>query len=56
MRHIDRLKLVFAVIGLAAFFMSVRLSSPALRWTGIGFVAAAWGLRFMRRPSREEDH
>jgi hypothetical protein len=54
-KHVDRLKLVFAVVGLALFFYSIRIGSNALRWTGVGFVVAAWGLRFARRPPQDND-
>jgi hypothetical protein len=54
-RHLDRIKLVLAVLGLASFFLSVRTGIVALRWTGIGLVALAYGLRFARRPPPPPD-
>jgi hypothetical protein len=55
MKHVDRIKLICAVVGLALFFYSVRIGSNTLRWTGIGFVVVAWGLRFVRRPPNDPD-
>lgn len=50
MRHLDRLKLVLALLGLLAFFLSVRYGIDTLRWAGIVLVVVAYGLRFVRRP------
>lgn len=41
-------KLLMAALGLGAFFLGVRLESEVIRWTGIGLVAAAFLLRFLR--------
>ena len=55
MRHLDRVKLVLAVLGLMSFFLSVRTGIDTLRWVGIGLLAIAYGLRFLRRPPTDSD-
>jgi hypothetical protein len=41
-------KLGLVAGGLGAFGVGVHLDHAALRWTGLGLVAVAWLLRFMR--------
>ncbi len=41
-------KLALAAAGLALIGIGVRFDSAAFRWTGIGLVAAAWLLRFVK--------
>lgn len=42
-------KLVIAAVGLAVFLTGVRLELEIVRWIGIGLVAVAFLLRFIRR-------
>jgi hypothetical protein len=53
-RHIPRIKLLLAVLGLAAFFYSIRTGINTLRYIGIALVAIAWGLRFVPEPKRDD--
>jgi hypothetical protein len=46
---VTRVKLALTLIGLAVFAAGVRLDHSVLRWVGIGFVAAAFLTRFVRR-------
>ena len=48
MRSVQSLKLAMAAVGLAAFFLGVKMQNEVVRWTGIGLVAAAFLLRFVR--------
>ena len=48
MTTLTRAKLALALIGLVVFGAGMRLERVELRWTGLGFVAAAWLLRFVR--------
>lgn len=51
MRSVQSLKLAMAAVGLAVFFLGVQMRNDVVRWTGIGLVAAAFLLRFVRpRP------
>lgn len=45
---VTRIKLALAVIGLVLFAAGVRMDHQGLRWTGIGFVVAAFLMRFIR--------
>lgn len=45
-------KISLVVAGVAVFGYGVRVDSPAARWAGIGFVAAAALLRFVRAEPR----
>lgn len=51
---LTQLKIALALIGLVLFGAGVRLERTELRWTGIGFVIAAWLLRFVGRRKPEE--
>lgn len=42
------LKLTLAVAGIALFGYGVRVDSATIRWVGVGFVAVAALLRFVR--------
>jgi hypothetical protein len=44
------LKLALGATGVVVFGYGLRVDSQELRWIGIGFVAVAALLRFMRRP------
>lgn len=48
MSVVTRVKLALAVAGLVVFGAGVRFDDRRLRWIGIGFVAAAWLLRFVK--------
>ena len=48
MSSLTRAKVALAVIGLVLFGAGVRLERAELRWVGIGFVAVAWVMRFVR--------
>jgi hypothetical protein len=51
MSGLTRIKLALALIGVVLFAAGVRLDDSRLRYIGIGFVAAAWILRFVKpRP------
>lgn len=41
-------KLALAACGIIVFGMGIRLDNVMLRWTGIGVVAAAWLMRFVK--------
>lgn len=49
MRSLQSLKLAVAAVGMAVFFLGIRLDNQVVRWTGIGLVALALALRFVRR-------
>ena len=55
MTAISQLKLGLALIGLILFGYGMRADDARLRWMGIGFLAAAAVLRFVkpRRPPDE---
>ncbi len=42
-------KLAFAVVGLMIWAFGLRVDNPTIRWLGIGFLATAFLLRFVRR-------
>lgn len=48
-------KVVMAIAGLAVFLTGVRLNQDLFRWIGIGLVAAAWMLRFLKPKTSTED-
>lgn len=48
-------KMAFAVVGLLIWAYGLRIDSTVVRWLGIGFLAVAFLMRFIRRrPGREE--
>ena len=52
MRSIVIAKYVTAGAGILVFGAGMRTESEPLRWTGIGIVAAAWLLRFVKDPAQ----
>lgn len=48
MSLLTRIKLALALIGVVVFAAGVRLDDDRLRYTGIGFVVAAWITRFVK--------
>lgn len=48
MKPLTIAKLVLTGSGIVVFSVGVRLTNSAVRWTGIGLVAAAWLLRFAK--------
>ena len=47
------IKLALAVIGLILFGWGIRVDVELYRWIGMGFVVAAWLMRFAsRKPPR----
>lgn len=55
MSVLTRVKVVLALVGLALFGAGVRLEQGALRYLGIGFVAAAWLTRFVKSGGSGEE-
>ena len=41
-------KLALAACGIIVFGIGIRLENAMVRWTGIGVVAAAWLMRFVK--------
>ena len=54
MSTLTRAKIAMALIGLVLFGAGVRLERVEVRWIGLGFVAVAWSLRFVRPRSDGE--
>jgi len=54
MRSIVVAKYVSALAGLLVFGAGMRTGSEGLRWTGIGIVAVAWFLRFLKEPAQSD--
>ena len=48
MRSVVVAKYVTAGAGILVFGAGMRTESESLRWTGIGIVAVAWMLRFVK--------
>ncbi|HEX7124068.1 MAG TPA: hypothetical protein VF178_16945 [Gemmatimonadaceae bacterium] len=55
MTVLTRIKLALALIGVVIFAAGVRFEDPRLRYIGLGFVAVAWVLRFVRSKRAEPD-
>lgn len=56
MSTLTRVKLTLALIGIVVFASGVRFEDSRLRFVGIGFVAVAWVLRFVRsKPPAPSD-
>ena len=51
MSRLTQLKLGLALIGMILWGAGYRVDDARLRWIGIGFLAAAAALRFVRRDS-----
>jgi hypothetical protein len=49
MTRLTQFKIVLALVGLVLFGAGVRFGDSRLRTAGIGFVATAWLLRFVKR-------
>ena len=48
-------KMAFAVVGLLIWAYGLRTDNSTMRWLGIGFLAVAFLLRFIRRlPGRAD--
>lgn len=54
MTNLTKLQLGLAIIGLILFGYGARVDEVRLRWIGIGFVALASALRFLK-PRRQPD-
>jgi hypothetical protein len=54
MSALTRAKIALALIGLVLFGAGVRLERVEVRWIGLGFVVAAWLLRFAGRRRTEQ--
>jgi hypothetical protein len=54
MGTLTRVTIALALIGLVLFGTGVRLQSSEVRWIGLGFVALAWSMRFLRPRSDSE--
>ena len=52
MSALSQLKLGLALIGLILFGYGMRVDDMTLRWIGVGFLAAATVLRFVK-PKRQ---
>lgn len=48
MKPLTRVKLALAITGIMVFGVGIRLDNLAVRWTGVGLVAAAWLSRFVK--------
>ena len=48
MKQADVAKLALALGGMVTFGVGVRVGNGLVRWTGIGLVAFAWLLRFVK--------
>ena len=55
MKAITVAKYIVAGSGLFIFGIGIRYDSVAIRWSGIGVVAAAWMLRFVKERTGERD-
>ncbi len=49
MNNITTVKLALAAIAVILFAAGVRMNSTALRWAAIGFLIAAFLLRFVKK-------
>lgn len=49
MTTLTKAKLAFALMGVILFGGGVRYESAELRWGGIGMVAVAWAMRFVKK-------
>ena len=48
MKPVTIAKFALAVSGMATFAIGIRFDNAIFRWTGIGLVAIAWLLRFVK--------
>lgn len=51
MPTLTSIKLSLAAAGIILFGIGIKTGDDRLRWFGIAFVAVAWLLRFLKRPS-----
>jgi hypothetical protein len=49
--RLAQVKLIVALLGIAVFGYGIRIDSEVVRWIGIGLVALAWVMRFVRRKA-----
>lgn len=54
MGSLTRAKIALALIGLVLFGAGVRMERNELRWTGLGFVVAAWLTRFAGKRNPDQ--
>ena len=54
MNPLTAVKLALAAVGIVVFGYGVRIDSVPVRWVGVGLVAVAALLRFVRRPPRDD--
>lgn len=47
--HIQTVKVVLALAGIAVFLVGIRSGQDIVRWMGIALVVVAWLLRFLGR-------
>ncbi len=55
MSALTQLKIALALVGVLLFGTGVRFEDNRLRLAGIGFVAAAWLLRFVKTDHGHEN-
>lgn len=55
MKAITIAKYLVAGSGLFIFGLGMRFDSVSVRWTGIGVVAAAWMLRFVKERTGDRN-
>lgn len=48
-------KIAFTLAGIATFGAGIRWENLWTRWAGIGLVAVAWILRFVKRPQLPDE-
>lgn len=53
-RSFDHVKLAFAGVGIVVWAYGAQVDDARVRWVGIGLLAIAFLLRFLRRNRREE--
>lgn len=51
-RSLDGAKVALAVVGILVWAYGARVDNPHVRWAGIGLLAVAFLLRFLRRGGR----
>ncbi len=49
MNNLTTVKLALAAVAVILFAAGIRMDSTALRWTAIGFLVAAFLLRFVKK-------
>ena len=56
MSRLNQLKLGLALVGLVVWGYGARVDHSGLQWAGIGFLAAAAVLRFVKRDTPKPPH